>query len=93
MTPGVSLHRDLELLVEAGISPMDVLRIGTSNGAKALGISEEVGTLEAGRIVDIVILREDPLADIRNTLSIELVLQSGVVLDPGELLSGSATPR
>ena len=91
MTPGVSLHRDLELLGEAGISPMDVLRIGTSNGAKALGISEEVGTLEAGRLADIVILRDDPLADIRNTLSIELVIHRGMVLNPAELLAKAQT--
>ncbi len=87
MTPGVSLHRELELLVEAGISPMDPLQIGTSNGATALGISDQVGTLEQGMLADIVILRENPLVDIRNTLSIELVLQSGVILDPVELLS------
>ena len=86
MTPGVSLHRELELLVATGISPLDALRIGTSNGARALGISDQVGTLEQGMIADIVILRANPLVDIRNTLSIELVLQSGVILDPVELL-------
>ena len=66
---------------------MDALRIGTSNGARALGISDQVGTLEQGMLADIVILRANPLVDIRNTLSIELVLQSGVILDPVELLS------
>ncbi len=66
---------------------MEVLRIGTSNGAKALRISDQVGTLEVGMIADIVILRENPLADIRNTLSIELILQGGVVRDPVSLLS------
>jgi imidazolonepropionase-like amidohydrolase len=93
MTPGVSLHRELELLVATGISPMDAIRIGTSNGARALGISDQVGTLEQGMLADILILRENPLVDIRNTLTIELVLQGGLILDPGKLLSGTQAPQ
>ena len=77
ITPGVSLHRELELLVEAGISPRDVLLMATRNGAQALGLSAELGTIEAGKVADLIVLRADPLVDIRNTRSIDAVYHAG----------------
>ncbi len=75
--PGESLHQELELLVEAGIPPLQVLRIATRNGAEALGILDDAGTLEPGKRADLVLLDADPLADVRNTRSIRAVMQGG----------------
>ena len=76
-----TFHRELELLASAGIPPLDVLSIATRNAADALGIGEESGTVEVGKIADLVVLRGDPLADIRNTREIESVIQGGRFLD------------
>jgi imidazolonepropionase-like amidohydrolase len=49
LVPGASLHQELEILVEAGIPPLEVIKIATRNGAQALGIEEDVGTIESGK--------------------------------------------
>jgi imidazolonepropionase-like amidohydrolase len=84
--PGASLHRELELLVSAGISPLEVLHMATRNGARSLGIESDVGTIATGKIADMVVLSADPLADIRHTRQIEWVMQSGKLSKPGDLL-------
>ncbi len=86
MTPGVSFHRELQLLVQAGISPMDVLEIATRQGAEALGLGGVTGTVAVGRDADFVVLTADPLADISNTRSIEHVVLRGRMLEPSELV-------
>lgn len=86
MTPGVTLHREMELLVSSGISPLEVLTIATQNGAIGLGIENETGTIEAGKRADLVILDADPTASITNTRKIKYVFLSGVQYDPFELL-------
>jgi imidazolonepropionase-like amidohydrolase len=75
--PGVSLHEEMELLVAAGIPTIDVLTMATRNGAEALGLLPDLGTVEVGKVADLVILGADPLADIRNTRRIELVVRRG----------------
>jgi imidazolonepropionase-like amidohydrolase len=55
LVPGASLHHELELLVEAGIPPLEVIKIATRNGAQALGIEEDVGTIEPGKQADMII--------------------------------------
>jgi imidazolonepropionase-like amidohydrolase len=75
--PGASLHRELELLVEAGIHPLKVIDIATQNGAEALGINGTVGTLEIGKQADMIILDADPLENISNTKTIEAVIADG----------------
>ena len=87
MTPGVSFHRELELLVQAGIPPLEVLMIATRNGADALGILDDVGTIEAGKRADLIVLTEDPVLDIVNTRSIEAVYLGGRRLEPTSLLN------
>src|SRR5918997_511336 len=77
LVPGASLHHELELLVEAGISPLEIIKIATRNGAHALGIEEEVGTVEAGKQADMIILSDNPLDDISNTMKIEAVINNG----------------
>jgi imidazolonepropionase-like amidohydrolase len=56
LVPGENLHHELQLLTEAGIKPIDVIKIATSNGAKALGIINQTGTIEPGKQTGIVIL-------------------------------------
>jgi imidazolonepropionase-like amidohydrolase len=75
--PGVSYHQELALLAEAGIPPLEILKMATHNGAEALGILAEVGTIEPGKQADLVVLQADPLADIHNTRRIEKVMQRG----------------
>lgn len=83
--PGESLHRELELLVEAGISPGSVLQIATRNGAEALGLLEETGTVEPGKRADLVLLTANPLADISNTRRIAWVMRGGEQFRPRDL--------
>jgi imidazolonepropionase-like amidohydrolase len=77
VVPGTSFHRELELLVEAGIPPLEVLTLATRNGARALGVESSVGTLTVGKRADAVLLDADPVADIRNTRRISRVFQAG----------------
>ena len=86
MTPGVSLHRELELLVQAGIPPATVLTIATRNAAVALDRASDFGTLEVGKMADIVVLTADPLLDISNTRQIEWVLKNGDLFAQQDLL-------
>jgi imidazolonepropionase-like amidohydrolase len=86
MTPGVAFHRELELLAAAGIPPLDVIRIATRNGAEALGIGKEAGTIEQGKRADLVVLSADPLASISHTRKVERVFLRGRMFDPRLLL-------
>ena len=82
---GSSLHWELERFVESGLTPLEVLRIASLDAAIALG-REDLGSLEAGKAADLVLLDRDPLADIRNTRSIWRVVRGGWVFDPDRLL-------
>jgi imidazolonepropionase-like amidohydrolase len=73
---GVSVHREMQLLVEGGFTPMQALTIATRNTARALGRTD-VGTVEAGKGADLVLLSADPLADIHNTTKIDAVFKQG----------------
>jgi len=77
IVPGESFHRELELLVDAGISPLDVLTIATRNGAMAAGLLDDTGTIEPGKRADLVLLRDDPVAAISATRSIVWVMKHG----------------
>lgn len=84
--PGYSVHRELELLVEAGLSPMEAIAAATRHAASMIGRDDEFGTIEAGRRADVLILGADPLEDIRNTRSLEVVISDGQVVDRQALL-------
>ncbi len=76
-----AVHRELELLVElAGLSPLEALAAGTLGGARVLGIQDRFGTIEAGKVADLVLLVEDPVEDIRATRAIRRVILGGVVV-------------
>jgi imidazolonepropionase-like amidohydrolase len=77
LIPGISLHHELELLVKAGINPLNVIKIATSNGADALGILDDVGTIESGKQADMIILNANPIINIRNIGAIEGVIEDG----------------
>ncbi|HKW48290.1 MAG TPA: amidohydrolase family protein [Gemmatimonadaceae bacterium] len=77
--PGASYSRELELLVAAGISPSEVLRLATKAGADALG-SRDVGIVQQGKRADLVLLASDPIADIRHTRDIVLVVANGRIV-------------
>jgi imidazolonepropionase-like amidohydrolase len=81
LVPRASLHHELEILVEAGIPPLEVIKIATRNGAQALGIEEDVGTIEPGKQADMIVLSENPLDDISNTKKIEAVINNGQLIE------------
>lgn len=78
--PGFSLHDELELLVQAGLSPMQALQAATRNPAEYLGELDSAGTIAEGKRGDLVLLGADPLADIGNTRRINGVVAAGVLL-------------
>ena len=78
--PGFSLHEELQLLVESGMSPQAALRAATLAPASFLGIAEEAGSVAVGKRADLVVLDADPLRDIRNTQRIHAVLLDGRLL-------------
>jgi imidazolonepropionase-like amidohydrolase len=85
---GPALHRELELMRRAGMTPHQVLRAATLGGAQAMGRADRLGSIEPGKAADLVILDEDPLRDIRNTQRIHRVMKDGVLYDPAVLVPG-----
>ena len=83
---GYGSLRDVELLVEAGLSPAQAIQVATINGAKLLGIDREVGALEAGKAADLVILKGNPLESIGDIRKVETVFKDGVGYDSGRLI-------
>jgi imidazolonepropionase-like amidohydrolase len=83
--PGFSLHDELANFVEAGFTPMESLQTATSNPAKFLGIEASLGSVESGKIADLVLLTANPLEDIRNTQRISVVLARGRLYDRAAL--------
>jgi imidazolonepropionase-like amidohydrolase len=79
--PGFSLHDELANFVEAGFTPMESLKTATSNPAKFLGLEASFGSVEPGKIADLVLLSENPLKDIRNTQRINIVVARGRLFD------------
>jgi imidazolonepropionase-like amidohydrolase len=85
--PGFSLHEELELLVRSGFSPMQALLAATRDPAEFLGQLKNRGTVEKGKVADLVLLDADPLLDIRNTKRIDSVIRVGRLIPKTELRS------
>ena len=83
--PGDSLHKELALLVENGLTPMQALQTATLNPARFFGTEAQIGTVEKGKLADLVLLNADPLADIHNTRKIAGVMLDGKYLPKAEL--------
>jgi imidazolonepropionase-like amidohydrolase len=86
---GVATQIELELLVEAGLTPAEALRTATINAARMIGKERDLGAVEAGKFADLVILDANPLDDIRNVTRIHKVIKGGVQYEPVD----PATPR
>jgi len=83
--PAHSLHRELELYVQAGISPMDVIRLATSGAARVMGMAGEVGTVEAGKRADLILVEGNPLEHFGDLRKVTRVVKQGRMYDTGEL--------
>ena len=83
---GPSIYREMRLMQQSGMTPLEILRSATTNGAMALGRSKDLGAVEAGRLADLVLLDADPLADSGNLAKVNRVIKDGVVYDPEELM-------
>ena len=83
-TPGVvigkGLHKELELMVDAGMTPLEVIVTGTRNAADNLGKASELGTIEPGKLADIIAVSGDPLTNVGDTRKIKLVIKDGKIL-------------
>jgi imidazolonepropionase-like amidohydrolase len=83
--PGFSLHQELALLVQSGLTPMQTLQIATSGAAEFMAKSTTQGTIEKGKVADLLLLDADPLANIQNTSRIRAVVVRGRLLDRAAL--------
>jgi imidazolonepropionase-like amidohydrolase len=75
--PGFSLHDELARLVQAGLTPLQALQAATRDAARFLGKEDSLGTIEQGKLADLLLLDKDPLADIHATTQIRAVVQGG----------------
>ncbi|MBT7952633.1 MAG: amidohydrolase family protein [Gammaproteobacteria bacterium] len=78
---GPAVHREMELLVAAGIPTSDVLKIATLNAARFLGMEDELGSISEGKLADMVLLDADPIANIDNAKKINVVIKNGVIVE------------
>jgi imidazolonepropionase-like amidohydrolase len=91
---GPASQRELELLVAAGIKPIDVITIATHNGAVLLGKADSLGSVEPGKLADLLLLNADPTADIDNVKQIAFVMKGGQIVDESKLpLAGGPQKR
>jgi imidazolonepropionase-like amidohydrolase len=85
--PGYSNQRQIELLVDAGFTPLEAISVGTLNGARFLGRDKTVGSIAAGKQADLVVLTGDPSTTIGDLRKVELVFRQGVAFDPAKLIA------
>ena len=78
--PGFSLHRELEMLVLAGLTPLQAIEAATIRPTEFFGIEDQLGTIEEGKWADLVLLSANPLTDIRNTRQIDSVISKGILV-------------
>ena len=89
---GPSVFREMDLMTQAGLTPLQVLRSATVNGAKVMGLERDIGTVEAGKLADLVILDADPLADVANLSRIHRTIKDGKVFAPEDLMRSISGP-
>jgi cytosine/adenosine deaminase-related metal-dependent hydrolase len=85
VVPGYANHRALELLVEAGLTPLEAIRVGTLNGATYLRRADRIGTIAVGMQADLLVVQGDPSLRIEDIRNVELVFRQGVGYDPERL--------
>ncbi len=86
LVPGWSLHTELALLVQAGLTPEDALRAATRGNAELLG-ADSIGVIAPGKVADLVVLGGDPRANIRNTRKVQRVMVRGQLYSTDSLLA------
>ena len=82
---GLGVHWELWNIASGGMANHDVLRVGTINGAEAIGVGKDLGSLEVGKLADLQVLERNPLEDIRNTNSLRYVMKNGRLYDANTL--------
>jgi imidazolonepropionase-like amidohydrolase len=82
---GLAAHWELWMLVQGGMTPHQALRCGTFNGARYLGMDADLGSLEPGKLADLIVIDGDPLADIRQSKKVELTVSGGRVFDAASM--------
>ena len=82
---GLQCHWEMWALAMGGMTPMEVLRVSTLESAKAIGLDQDLGSLESGKLADRVVLDRDPLTDIHNTKSVRWVMRGGVLYEGSNL--------
>ncbi len=84
---GPSVYAEMEAMQAAGMKPMEVLVASTHGGARAMGLEKEIGTIENGKIADLLIVNADPTADVANLRKLRAVVRGGVLRTIEELRS------
>jgi imidazolonepropionase-like amidohydrolase len=85
--PGFGDQRELELLVEAGFTPLEAIHIATENGARYMGKLQQFGTVEVGKQADLVVVKGDPSRNIKDVENVEIVFKDGQGYDPAKLIA------
>src|SRR5579872_401985 len=83
--PGYSLHREIELYVQAGFTPMEAIQAASMVPARVMGMDKELGTVEKGKRGDVIVISGNPLEDIHNTRNVEYVVTGGTMYHTAEL--------
>ena len=83
---GLSLHTELQAFVDAGLSPYQALRSATLWAAETVGVSQDLGSVEPGKLADLVIINGDPLTNIKDALKVDQVIRNGEVFSIDQLL-------
>ena len=83
--PGEALHHELELTVQAGIKPVEVIKMATYNNAWYIGVEDEVGSIESGKIADLLIVEGNPAENISDTRNIRFVIKNGKIVNRNAL--------
>jgi imidazolonepropionase-like amidohydrolase len=89
---GPAIFREMRLMAESGLTPLEVLRSATFNAAKTMGLEGRTGEVQPGMLADLVILDADPLADVGNLAKVYRTIRGGVVYDPNKLLEEISRP-
>ena len=85
MVQGLSFHWELEAMAAGGATPMELLQAATIGSARTIGRAIDLGSIEPGKLADLLVMDKDPLADIRNTKSLDLVMKNGRLYDAATL--------
>jgi imidazolonepropionase-like amidohydrolase len=90
---GLGLHAELHLLAEIGLQPFQILKMASLDAARLIGAGEQLGSIQAGKLADMVIIDGDPLADISQATNIVMTIANGRPYPLAELISPGSLPN